>query len=52
MGIRWGTDYGQAKEKNVKYFLRWETLDRNRDLPRKGPVPDSSSLALYKISYK
>jgi hypothetical protein len=31
------------------YILRWETLTRNRDLPREGNLPDASPLLLYHI---
>lgn len=29
------------------YLLRWETLGRNRDRPRTGPLPEASPLVLY-----
>ncbi|MEM7537744.1 MAG: BNR repeat-containing protein [Chloroflexota bacterium] len=31
------------------YFLRWETLVRNRDRPRTGSLPEPSMLRLYKL---
>lgn len=49
MQTRWATDLGSSAEPNVKYFLRWETLGRNRDRPRTGPLPAPSILRLYKI---
>jgi hypothetical protein len=32
------------------YVLRWETLPRNRDLPREGPLPPAGELILYHFS--
>lgn len=32
------------------YTLRWETLTRNRDLPREGKLPPPSPLMLYHVS--
>ena len=49
MQTRWANDLGSSNEPNVKYFLRWETLGRNRDRPRQGPLPAPSMLRLYKI---
>ncbi len=50
MQMRWGGDIGDSGEPNVRYFIRWETLGRNRDRPRKGPLPPPSMLRLYKIA--
>jgi hypothetical protein len=50
MGVRWAADSGETGE-DKKYFLRWETLGRNRDRPRKGPLPEPSELVLYMIKY-
>lgn len=41
-------DLGEPDEDNVKYFLRWETLGRNRDKPREKPWPKPSQLYLIK----
>lgn len=34
---------------NIKYCIRWETLPPHRDRPREGPLPDPSTLKLYKM---
>ena len=52
IGVRWGLDAGKPEEQKVKYLLRWETLGRNRDRPRTGPVPEPQDLILYKIKYQ
>lgn len=49
MQVRWAHDKGGAAD-GAAYVLRWETLDRNRDRPRSGPLPDPSELRLYKLS--
>jgi hypothetical protein len=49
MQVRWSSDFGPSGEPNTKYYLRWETLGRNRDRPRKGPIPAPSTLRLYKF---
>ncbi len=41
-------DLGEPDEVNVKYFLKWETLGRNRDKPREKPWPKPSQLYLIK----
>ncbi|MEQ8549491.1 MAG: BNR repeat-containing protein [Cyclobacteriaceae bacterium] len=41
-------DLGEPNEVNVKYFLRWETMVRNRDKPREKPWPKPSQLYLIK----
>ncbi|MCD6394201.1 MAG: BNR repeat-containing protein [Planctomycetes bacterium] len=50
MQVRWGSDSGASDGKGVKYVLRWETLGRNRDRARKGPLPRPSMLRLYKLT--
>lgn len=37
----------QRTDDGTLYLLRWETLGRNRDRPRTGPLPEPSSLMLY-----
>ncbi len=49
MEVRWAGDAGASGEKNVRYWLRWETLPSNRDKPRSGPLPDPTMLRVYKI---
>jgi hypothetical protein len=51
MGVRWSNDSGSSGQPDVRYALRWETLGKNRDRPRKDPLPDPSELVLYKITY-
>lgn len=52
MRVRSANDSGDSGDKDVKYFLRWEVLGPNRDLPRTGPLPEPSELTLYKIRYE
>lgn len=41
---------GAANAANgVRYLLQWETLGPNRDRPRKPPLPEPSTLRLYKL---
>lgn len=47
--VRTGGDIGQAPEKDVRYVLKWETLNRNRDRPREKPWPEPSRLYVYKL---
>lgn len=43
-------DLGEPKDENIRYMLKWETLNRNRDRPRPKPWPAPSSLSLYKLA--
>ncbi len=45
MKARTAEDLGQPG----RYFLRWETLDANRDRPRLGELPPPSMLQLYTV---
>lgn len=47
--VRTTTDLGQTKEENVRYLLKWETINRNRDRPREKPWPAPSQLYLYQL---
>ncbi|MFO8012414.1 MAG: BNR repeat-containing protein [Phycisphaerae bacterium] len=49
MAVRWRWSRGDAGETGLRYALRWETLGRHRDRPRKGPLPDPSMLRLYEF---
>jgi hypothetical protein len=49
MEVRLGGDIGKSGEPGVRYVLRWETLGPNRDRPRTGPLPEPSTLKLYKL---
>ena len=51
MGVRWKRDAGKADNTDDHYVLRWETLGRNRDRPRTGPLPAVSELVLYRVGY-
>ena len=42
-------EIGKAIEKNIRYVLKWETLDNNRDQARPKPWPKPSQLYLYKL---
>jgi hypothetical protein len=46
MRVRWAGDGGQGPDPNVRYMLRWETLDSNQDQPR-DPIPPPTPLKLY-----
>jgi hypothetical protein len=50
MGVRQSADDGASPNPGERYVLRWETLDRNRDRPRTGPLPDPSLLELYRLA--
>ena len=47
--IKTAGDEGYTSEKNIQYFLKWETLPRNRDRPRPEPWPQPSRLYLYEL---
>ncbi len=47
--VRTSGDIGESGEKNIRYLLKWETLERNRDRPRPEPWPEPSQLYLYKL---
>jgi len=47
MQVHWLWSRGEGGKPGVRYALRWETLGRNRDRPRKGPLPEPSMLRLY-----
>lgn len=49
MVVNLGPDAGASGDAEVSYVLRWETLARNRDLPRAGPVPDPTMLRVYRV---
>ena len=42
-------DIGDFNEDNMRYVLKWETINRNRDRPREKPWPEPSTLYLYKL---
>ncbi len=42
-------DPGVSAKPGQRYILRWETLDANRDQPRKGALPEPSMLRLYAV---
>jgi hypothetical protein len=43
-------DIGNSNETNLRYILKWETINANRDKPREKPWPKPSQLYLYKLS--
>ncbi len=47
--VRTSGDIGESNDKNIRYLLKWETLERNRDRPRPEPWPEPSQLYLYKL---
>ncbi len=46
--IQTANDLGEPND-GFKYVLKWETINRNRDKPRKKPWPEPSRLYLLKI---
>lgn len=50
IGIRRADDIGTSGEVGVRYFLQWETLGKNQDRARKGPLPKPSMLRLNRLS--
>lgn len=47
--VKTAGDLGTSDTPDVRYMLRWETLDANRDAPREGPLPAPSMLRLYAV---
>jgi hypothetical protein len=48
--IRTSNDIGESGKHDIRYVLKWETLDRNRDRPREGALPKPSTLYLYELN--
>ena len=46
MIVRWQGDTGSGPDPALSYFLRWETLESNRDMPR-DVIPAPTKLKLY-----
>ncbi len=42
-------DIGESQEEDIRFVLKWETINRNRDKPREKPWPEPSQLYLYKL---
>ena len=47
--VRTQNDLGWTESDNIRYVLKWETIDRNRDKPREKPWPEPSQLYLYQL---
>lgn len=47
--VKTATDSGVSDQPGIRYMLRWETLEANRDRPRSGPLPEPSMLRLYAV---
>jgi hypothetical protein len=47
--VKWADDSGTSGKPDLRYALRWETLEANRDQPREGQLPPPSMLRLYAI---
>jgi len=47
--VRTSGDIGESGDENIRYLLKWETLERNRDRPRPEPWPEPGQLYLYKL---
>jgi hypothetical protein len=48
--IKTSGDIGKSEEADVRYILKWETLNSNRDRSRPKPWPEPSQLYLYKLN--
>lgn len=48
MQVNWFNDIGLSPDPKSRYVLRWETLGRNRDLPREGALPENGERVVYK----
>lgn len=42
-------DSGTSDKPGMRYLLRWETLESNRDQARRGPLPEPSMLRLHTV---
>jgi len=51
MVVRWRADSANDGDDAVDYYLRWETLESNRDMPR-DVIPPPTALALYGFTAK
>lgn len=49
LNVRLAADLGHAPSPNVRYVLRWETLDAHHDRPRQPPLPEPSTLQLIRL---
>ena len=47
--VRTKEDIGGSDQEEVRYILKWETLNRNFDRPRPKPWPQASQLYLYAL---
>jgi hypothetical protein len=47
--VKTAGDAGVSDKPGIRYILRWETLESNRDRPREGTLPAPSMLRLYAI---
>jgi hypothetical protein len=47
--VKTAGDSGASDKPGIRYLLRWETLDANRDRPRTGPLPEPSMLRLVVV---
>lgn len=47
--VKTAGDSGISDKPNLRYILRWETLDANRDRPREGVLPKPSMLRLHTV---
>ena len=47
--VRTSNDIGENTQDGLRYMLKWETLNHNRDRSREKPWPNPSTLYLYEI---
>ncbi len=49
MKVQWRNGRGNQPDSNSKFWLRWETLDYNRDKQREGQLPKPHMLKIYNL---
>lgn len=49
MQVHWAGDSGKSGVPGLSYMLRWQTLDANRDHPRKGKLPRPTMLQVITV---
>jgi len=48
--VKTQSDTGRSENPEIRYMLRWETLEANRDKAREGPLPGPSMLRLFAVT--
>lgn len=45
----WRHECNRKNDAQIRYILKWETLNRNQDKPREKPWPEASNLYVYLV---